>query len=122
LKLTKCARPEPRAGFFDALNETTAFVGCRACPKSEPAWPAAITAVFCFRPVFSGNGRKENQEIGPREGCAGLIRPRSWQGGHGRLYCGDRFTILKDRKKEIGPGLLKAMLDQLGLIKKDLEE
>jgi len=42
--------------------------------------------------------------------------------GHGRLYYGDRFTTLKDRKKEIGPGLLKAMLDQLGLTKEDLEE
>ena len=32
-----------------------------------------------------------------------------------------RFTTLKDRKKEIGPGLLKAMLDQLGLTREDLE-
>jgi len=44
------------------------------------------------------------------------------KGSHGRLYYGDRFTTLKDRKKEIGPGLLKAMLDQLGLTRADLEE
>jgi mRNA interferase HicA len=44
------------------------------------------------------------------------------KGSHGRLYYGDRFTTLKDRKKEIGPGLLKAMLDQLGLTKVDLEQ
>ena len=44
------------------------------------------------------------------------------KGSHGRLYYGDRFTTLKDRKKEIGPGLLKAMLDQLGLTKADLEK
>jgi len=43
------------------------------------------------------------------------------KGSHGRLYYGARFTTLKDRKKEIGPGLLKAMLDQLGLTKADLE-
>jgi mRNA interferase HicA len=43
------------------------------------------------------------------------------KGSHGRLYYGDRFTTLKDRKKEIGPGLLNAMLDQLGLAKRDLE-
>ncbi len=43
------------------------------------------------------------------------------KGSHGRLYYGDRFTTLKDRKKEIGPGLLKAMLDQLGLTKEDFE-
>ena len=43
------------------------------------------------------------------------------KGSHGRLYYGARFTTLKDRRKEIGPGLLKAMLDQLGLTKDDLE-
>jgi mRNA interferase HicA len=43
------------------------------------------------------------------------------KGSHGRLYFGPRFTTLKDRKKEIGPGLLKAMLNQLGLTKDDLE-
>lgn len=43
------------------------------------------------------------------------------KGSHGRLYYGDRFTTLKDLKKEIGPGLLRAMLDQLGLSKDDLE-
>ena len=43
------------------------------------------------------------------------------KGSHGRLYYGGRFTTLKDRRKEIGPGLLKAMLDQLGLTRNDLE-
>ena len=43
------------------------------------------------------------------------------KGSHGRLYFGERFTTLKDRKKEIGPGLLKAMLEQLGLEKDSLE-
>ena len=44
------------------------------------------------------------------------------RGSHGRLYYGDRFTTLKDRQKEIGPGLLSAMLQQLGLTRKDLED
>jgi mRNA interferase HicA len=43
------------------------------------------------------------------------------KGSHGRLYYGERFTTLKDRRKEIGPGLLKAMLTQLGLTRHDLE-
>jgi hypothetical protein len=43
------------------------------------------------------------------------------KGSHGRLYFGSRFTTLKDRRKEIGPGLLSAMVHQLGLTKKDLE-
>ena len=37
------------------------------------------------------------------------------KGSHGRLYYGERFTTLKDRKKEIGKGLLKAMCTQLGI-------
>jgi predicted RNA binding protein YcfA (HicA-like mRNA interferase family) len=44
------------------------------------------------------------------------------KGSHGRLYFGDRFTTLKDRRKEIGPGLLNAMLDQLGLQRDDIGE
>jgi mRNA interferase HicA len=44
------------------------------------------------------------------------------KGSHGRLYYGNRFTTLKDRKKEIGPGLLSAMLHQLGLTRMDLED
>jgi pyruvate/2-oxoglutarate dehydrogenase complex dihydrolipoamide acyltransferase (E2) component len=32
------------------------------------------------------------------------------KGSHGRLYLGDRFTTLKDRKKEIGKGLLQEHL------------
>lgn len=37
------------------------------------------------------------------------------KGNHGRLYFGDTFTTLKDRKKELGRGLLKAMCTQLGI-------
>lgn len=37
------------------------------------------------------------------------------KGSHGRLYYGELFTTLKDRRKEIGQGLLKAMCRQLGL-------
>ena len=48
--------------------------------------------------------------------------PGHGKGSHGRLYYGNRFTTLKDRKKEIGPGLLKAMLDQFGMTKADLED
>jgi mRNA interferase HicA len=44
------------------------------------------------------------------------------KGSHGRLYYGDRFATMKDRTKEIGPGLLSAMLAQLGLTKADLED
>lgn len=42
------------------------------------------------------------------------------KGSHATLYFGDKFTIVKDRKKEIGPGLLASMLADLGLTKEDL--
>ena len=46
---------------------------------------------------------------------------RHGKGSHGRLYYGERFTTVKDRRKEIGPGLLNAMLTQLGLNKDEIE-
>ena len=36
-------------------------------------------------------------------------------GSHGTLYAGDRRTTVKDRKKEIGKGLLNKMLADLGI-------
>jgi predicted RNA binding protein YcfA (HicA-like mRNA interferase family) len=45
---------------------------------------------------------------------------RHGKGSHGRLYYGNRFTTLKDRKKEIRKGLLKAMCSQLGINPDDL--
>ena len=47
---------------------------------------------------------------------------RQGKGSHGRLYYGERFTTVKDRKKESGPGLLQKMLADLGLSRNDLEE
>lgn len=43
------------------------------------------------------------------------------KGSHGRIYFGERFATLKDRKKEIGKGLLRAMCNQLAIDPKDLE-
>jgi mRNA interferase HicA len=48
------------------------------------------------------------------------VRERG-KGSHATLYLGARFTILKDRNKEIGPGLLLKLLRDLGLRKSDIE-
>ena len=61
------------------------------------------------------------KKVGRRRSVLVSFDRQHGKGSHGRLYFGDRFTTLKDRKKKIGPGLLKAMLDQLGLTKEDLE-
>jgi mRNA interferase HicA len=62
------------------------------------------------------------KKVGRKRGIAVLFDSGRGKGSHGRLYYGNRFTTLKDRKKEIGPGLLSAMLSQLGLTKADLED
>ena len=40
-------------------------------------------------------------------------------GSHGTFYVGNRKTTVKDRKKEIGKGLLNKMLTDLGIDKDD---
>ena len=42
------------------------------------------------------------------------------KGGHGTLSYGRRKTIVKDRRKEVGAGLLAKMLRDLGLTLDDL--
>jgi predicted RNA binding protein YcfA (HicA-like mRNA interferase family) len=46
--------------------------------------------------------------------------PDRGKGSHGRLYFGNEFTTLKDRKKEIGQGLLAKMCKDLGIDPHDL--
>jgi mRNA interferase HicA len=46
--------------------------------------------------------------------------PERGAGSHGTLYVGDRFTVVKDLQKELGPGLLADMCKQLGIRKGDL--
>ena len=43
-------------------------------------------------------------------------------GSHGTLYAGHRRTTVKDRKKEIGKGLLGKMLADLGIDRDDFQE
>ena len=60
------------------------------------------------------------RKLGRERGVAVRFESRVGKGSHGRLYYGDRFATVKDRRKEIGKGLLTAMLRQLGLERKDL--
>ena len=55
-----------------------------------------------------------------RTGVRVRFDSRHGKGSHGRLYYGCRFTTVKDRTKEISPGLLHDMLRQLGLSERDL--
>jgi mRNA interferase HicA len=44
-----------------------------------------------------------------------FLDPSKGKGSHGRLYFGDKYTTLKDRKKEIGEGLFRKMCADLGI-------
>jgi len=70
--------------------------------------------------VTGNEFEKRLKRLGRTRGVPVFFEPGHGKGSHGRLHFGGRFTTLKDRRKEIGPGLLKAMLDQLGPSKNDL--
>ena len=52
---------------------------------------------------------------GRRRGIEVRFVAQRGKGSHGTLYYGSNKTTVKDRKKEIGSGLLSAMLSNLGL-------
>jgi mRNA interferase HicA len=61
------------------------------------------------------------KRLGRAHDIAVRFDPSPGKGSHGALYYGGRRTTLKDLRKEIGPGLLRDMLVQLGLTRRDLE-
>jgi predicted RNA binding protein YcfA (HicA-like mRNA interferase family) len=63
--------------------------------------------------------RKLNR-LGRDRGVRVRIDKEQGKGSHATVYVGERFTVIKDRRKEIGPGLLHSMLRQLGLTERDL--
>ena len=78
-------------------------------------------AGFAFRTQmcesFTVNGHefeKRLRRLARRKGLSVRFEPHG-KGSHGRLYFGERFTTLKDRRKELGQGLLHAMCRQLGI-------
>ena len=60
------------------------------------------------------------KRLSRRRGVQVAYLPDKGNGSHGRVWFGDRFTTLKDLKKEIGPGLLSSMLADLGIRKEEL--
>lgn len=60
------------------------------------------------------------EALGAARGVAVRFDKTRGKGSHGTLYYGDRFTVVKDRRKECGPGLIGKMLTDLGLSRRDL--
>ena len=71
--------------------------------------------------VVNGNEfLRKIKKLARLRGLAVEFLPDKGNGSHGRVYFGDRFTTVKDLKKEIGVGLLNSMLDDLGIHKEEL--
>lgn len=58
-------------------------------------------------------------ELGAERGVPVRLDTKRGKGSHVTLYFGSRKTIVKDRRKELPPGLLSAMTRQLGLERSD---
>ena len=59
------------------------------------------------------------RRLGRERGVAVQVNAERGKGSHMLLYYGARRTIVKDRRKEIGAGLLSQMIRDLGLERKD---
>ena len=69
---------------------------------------------------MGGEFLRKVQRLAGRSGLPCVFLPSKGKGSHGKLRLGGRSTILKDRKKEIGPGLMQAMCKDLGIDPRDL--
>jgi mRNA interferase HicA len=59
------------------------------------------------------------RRFGRARGLVVIVDEKRGKGSHATVYLGGRRTVVKDRKKELGAGLLRAMLGQLGIDPKD---
>ncbi len=60
-------------------------------------------------------------QIGRERSVAVRTDSKRGKGSHITVYFGNRKTVVKDRRKELGPGLLSAMIRQLGLNRSDFQ-
>ncbi len=81
---------------------------------------ATRTEVFDDIKVKGSEFLRKLKAIARRNRLSCRWNPERGSGSHGTLYLGDRRTVVKDLKKELGPGLLSDMCKQLGIRKEDL--
>ncbi len=62
---------------------------------------------------------KRVSELGAERAIPVRVEPKRGKGSHVTLYYGTRKTVVKDLRKEVAPGLLSAMIRQLGLSRRD---
>lgn len=64
---------------------------------------------------------KKLRKLAKQNDVTVTIEKHHGKGSHATLYFGDNRTTIKDRKKEIGKGLLNSMLADLGIDKDDID-
>lgn len=89
------------------------------CDGGSASWLTCIVHI-CTDTLTGDESVRRVRRYGRKRGIAVRFEARLGKGSHGRLYFGERFATLKDRRKEIGAGLLAPMLRQLGLKREDL--
>ncbi len=65
--------------------------------------------------------KRKVEKLAKARGLSVSWEPAHGKGSHGRLTLGAKYTTLKDRKKEIGRGLLSEMCKQLGITPEDIQ-
>jgi mRNA interferase HicA len=70
--------------------------------------------------MTAGEFIRRVQALGASRGVLVRFDRTRGKGSHGTLYYGDHFTVVKDRRKECGPGLIGKMLADLGSSRRDL--
>jgi mRNA interferase HicA len=78
------------------------------------------TEVFESGGVNGGEFLRRVKRYADRGGSTYRWVPARGDGSHGTVYLGGRMTVVKDRKKELGKGLFRAMCKQLGIDPGDL--
>jgi mRNA interferase HicA len=76
--------------------------------------------VFDNKKVNGSEFLRKVKTIAKRNKLVYRWNPERGTGSHGTVYLGERFAVVKDLKKELGPGLLADMCKQLGIRKEDL--
>ena len=80
----------------------------------SPAGRFTARTVLCENQFVKGSEfLRKVQRLAKAKGLRCSFAPSKGKGSHGTLYLESAFTVLKDRKKEIGPGLLRAMCKDL---------
>ena len=60
------------------------------------------------------------RKLAKKKGLSCAFIASQGKGSHGRLYVGAEFTTMKDRKKELGKGLLMKMCSDLKISPEEL--